>query len=224
MAQSQLLLDLFRMQWDEAPTVWLDTETTGTRVGFDRCVQVAVVRFDRGEPGESFSALINPGMPIPPEVTEIHGITDAMVKDAMSLGDFFAHPQTIKLLDGAQPGAYNGPFDKHFVPPFGPDWTWPWLDGLTLVRKEDRYAKGAGRHKLAAACERHGVELPKAHDAVSDARSAGRLFYRMGRKMFPKIYTLGGVLGWQRKTEAAEWERFYWWLSTQPPREAQADG
>ncbi len=145
MAQSQLLLDLFRMQWDEAPTVWLDTETTGTRVGFDRCVQIAVVRFHRGEPGESFSALINPGMPIPQEATDIHGITDEMVKDAMSLGDFFAHPQTIRLLDGAQPGAYNGPFDKHFVPPFGPDWTWPWLDGLTLVRKEDRYASGAGR-------------------------------------------------------------------------------
>ncbi len=137
----------------------------------------------------------------------------------MTIEAFFAHPRTIKLLEGAQAGAYNGPFDKHFVPPFGLDWTWPWLDGLTLVRKVDRYVKGSGRHKLAAVCERHGVELPKAHDAVSDARSAGLLFYKLGRKTFPKYYSLGQVLGWQRRTEAEEWIRFYNYVSSNPPRQ-----
>lgn len=201
--------------------MWLDTETTGTRPGFDRCVQVGVVRFENGEPVDSSSALINPGIPIPPEVTLIHGITDEMVKDAITIDAFFAHPRTLKLLEGAQPGAYNGPFDKHFVPPFGEDWTWPFLDALSLVRKVDRFAKGPGRHKLAAACERHGVELPNAHDAASDAKAAGRLFYKLGRKTFPKHYKMGEVLGWQRRTEAEEWIRFYTWLSARPPQEAQ---
>jgi DNA polymerase III subunit epsilon len=218
MAQPQILLDRFKQQWDEVDTVWLDTETTGTRPGFDRCCQVAVVRFEKGEPVDQSSALINPGIPIPHEATLIHGITDEMVKDASTLEAFFAHPLTQKLLEGAQPGAYNGPFDKHFVPPFGEDWTWPWLDALSLVRKVDRYASGKGRHKLAVTCERHGVELPQAHDAASDAEAAGRLFYKLGRKTFPKIYTMGSVLGWQRRTEAEEWIRFYGWLSQQPPR------
>lgn len=221
MAQSQLLLDLFRMQWDVAPTVWLDTETTGTRVGFDRCVQVAVVRFDRGEPGASFSALINPGMPIPQEATDIHGITDAMVKDAMSLGEFFAHPQTIKLLELAQYAAYNASFDRYFIPPIGEDWSWPWADSLTLVRKVDRFERGKGRHKLGVACARHGIELAEAHSAGADARAAGQLFYKLGRQTFPKHYTMGQLLIWQRREEAEEWGRFMTWLSAQPPREAQ---
>ncbi len=80
MAQPQLLLDQYKMQWDTVPAIFLDTETTGTRVGFDRCCQVAIVRFENGEPVDQSSALINPGIPIPPEVTEIHGITDEMVR------------------------------------------------------------------------------------------------------------------------------------------------
>jgi len=218
MAQSTLLLQQFNMVWHEVPTVWVDTETTGTRPGFDRCVQLGFCRFERGEPVSSFTTFVNPGMPIPAEATDIHGITDAMVADAPTLVEVFALPITIKALEDAQPGAYNGPFDKHFVPPFGADWTWPWLDALSLVRKVDRYAKGPGRHKLATVCERHGVQLDKAHDAGSDAKAAGMLFYKMGREEFPKGYTMGRVLGWQRRVEAEEWIRFYSWLSTQPPR------
>lgn len=218
MAQSPLLMQQFKTPWDAVPTVWIDTETTGVRPGFDRCVQIGIVRFEDAEPVGAFAALIDPGMPIPAEATAIHGITDEHVRGACSLEMFFADPVTKRLLEGAQAGAFNGPFDKHFVPPFGEDWTWPWLDALSLVRKVDRYAKGPGRHKLGACCERHGVELPKAHDASSDAQAAGRLFYKLGRAEFPKGYTMGQVLGWQRRTEAEEWIRFYGWLSQQPPR------
>lgn len=217
MAQSALLLQQFNQQWDTVDTVWVDTETTGVRPGFDRCVQIGIVRFENGQEVDSSAALINPGIPIPPEATLIHGITDEQVKDAITLEAFFAHPRTLKLIGGAQAGAYNGPFDKHFVPPFGLDWTWPWLDALSLVRKIDRFAKGAGRHKLATVCERHGVELDKAHDAAADAKAAGRLFYKLGRATFPKVYTMGSVLGWQRRTEAEEWIRFYGWLASKPP-------
>jgi DNA polymerase III epsilon subunit-like protein len=124
------------------------------------------------------------------------------------------------LLRDAQPAAYNAPFDRYFVPPFGDDWTWPWLDALSLVRKVDRFAKGAGRHKLAMACGRHGVALPDAHNAGADARACGELLFKIGRELFPKQYTLGEVLGWCRRAEAEEWFRFNEWLSRQPPREA----
>jgi DNA polymerase-3 subunit epsilon len=216
------VIKFFNQQWDEVDTTWIDTETTGTKPGFDRCVQIAVVRFQAGEPVGSARDFINPGIPIPEAAAAIHGITDLAVKDAPAIHEFMARADVQALLKDSQPAAYNAPFDKHFVPPFGDDWTWPWLDALSLVRKVDRFAKGAGRHKLEATCKRHGIELVGAHEASADATAAGRLFYKLGRQEFPRAYTLGAALTWQRRVEAEEWSRFMGWLSTQPPREESA--
>lgn len=95
-------------------------------------------------------------------------------------------------------------------------------DALSIVRKVDRYAKGKGRHKLAATCERHGIALPEAHNAGADARACGELLFKIGRALFPKNYTLGQALGWCRRAEAEEWFRFNEWLSRQPPLESVA--
>lgn len=214
------MLRFFHAQWDSVPIVVIDTETTGLLVGKDKAVSVALVRFENGKPVGSFASFVNPGFPIPAEATAIHKITDAAVQCAPTVEELFADPRVTALLEGAQPAAYNGPFDKHFVPPFGEDWTWPWLDALSLVRKVDRYAKGAGRHKLAPTCERHGIALDNAHDAESDARAAGELLLKLGKQEFPQKYALGQALGWQRRSEAEEWFRFNEWLSKQPPREA----
>ena len=214
------MLKFFNAQWDEVPTVWIDTETTGKQPGRDRTVQVGIVRFERGEVVGSVWSYIDPGVPIPTEATAIHGITDDLMRGAPTLAEYFEGQNVQRLLAEAQCGAYNGNFDRFFVPPFGEDWTWPWLDALSLVRKVDRFAKGAGRHKLEASCKRHGIELAKAHDATGDARAAGQLFYKLGRATFPKRYRMGEVLGWQRRVEAEEWIRFYSWLSTQPKLEA----
>ena len=216
------MLKYFNLPWDSVPIVVLDTETTGLAVGKDKAVSVALVRFENGARVGSFSSFLNPGFPIPEAATAIHKITDAAVANAPSIADLFADARVTALLDGAQPAAYNGPFDRHFVPPFGDDWTWPWLDALSLVRKVDRFAKGAGRHKLEATCRRHGIALDNAHDAEGDACAAGELLFKLGRETFPKDYTLGQALGWQRRAEAEEWFRFNEWLSRQPPREAGA--
>jgi DNA polymerase III epsilon subunit-like protein len=212
------MLRFFNQQWDSVDTIWIDTETTGLRAGADRCVQVGLVRFQGGVAVASSCSYINPGFPIPAEATAIHKITDEMVGGAPTLAEYFTHPRTLELLRDAQPAAYNAPFDKWFVPPVGEDLAWPWLDALSLVRDIDKYVKGKGRHRLENACQRHGVEHAKAHDAGADARAAGELFYKLGRRKFPKHYKLGDVLGWQRRVEAEEWHRFTTWLSTQPPQ------
>ena len=219
------MLKFFSHRWDQVPTAWIDTETTGTRPGVDRACSVAIVRFENGKPVDSGSCLVDPGIPIPPEATAIHGITNEMASEhGDTLEKFFAHPNTKRLLDGAQPAAYNAPFDKNFVPPFGDDWTWPWLDGLSIVRVADRFERGKGRHRLEAAAARHGIKLGKAHDAESDARAAGELFYKLVPQVRPRDITLGALLKWQREREAEEWFRFSDWLHRQPPREAVANG
>lgn len=215
------MLRFFNTPWPDVPTVWIDTETTGKRPGVDRAVQVGFARFERGICVARAAWFVNPGIPIPPEATAIHGITDAMVADMPTIEQGFAGQQVMALLDGAQPAAYNAPFDRHFVPPFG-DWTWQWLDALSLIRRVDRYVKGPGRHKLEVAAERHGIPLPKAHNAEADAIAAGTLFYKIAPSVFeePERHTLGQALCKQAIWEADERYRFLEWLSRQPPREA----
>ena len=217
------MLRFFNQQWDTVPLTVIDTETTGVQPGRDRTVQVGMVRFEGGQVVGSFTSLVNPGILIPASATAIHGITDEMVGGAPTLAEVFAHPTAVKLLEGVQFGAYNCQFDRHFIPPIGDDWSYPWVDSLSFVRKVDKYARGKGRHRLGVACERHGIVLTEAHSASADARAAGELFYKLGRQTLPKHYTMGQLLIWQRREEAEEWGRFMTWLSNQPPRAEGSD-
>jgi DNA polymerase-3 subunit epsilon len=216
------VLTRFNDPWDSVPLCVIDTETTGKRPGIDRTVQVGAARFEQGKLVAVDQWLVNPGIPIPAEATSVHGITDEMVSGAHTLTELFTGTSIQHLIAEAQPAAYNAAFDRHFVPPFGHDWSWPWLDVLMLVRKQDRFAKGAGRHKLAASCERHGITLTAAHSAGADAQACGELLYKLGRETFPKRYTLGQALGFCRRAEVEEWFRYNEWLSRQPAREEKA--
>lgn len=216
------MLKHFNDPWESVPVVVVDTETTGKMPGVDQTVQVGLARFESGKLVSRDQWLVDPGIPIPAEATEIHKITDEMVKGAPTLSELFAGTSIQHLLKDAQPAAYNAAYDRHFVPPFGERWDWPWLDVLMLIRKQDRFAKGAGRHKLSATCERHGIALIAAHSAGADAQACGELLYKVGRETFPKGYSLGQALGFCRRAEVEEWFRFSEWLSRQPPREAGA--
>jgi DNA polymerase-3 subunit epsilon len=63
------------------PVVVLDLETTGMNIVTDRIVEIALLKINIDGSEEEKLMLINPGIPIPPEVSQIHGITDEDVKD-----------------------------------------------------------------------------------------------------------------------------------------------
>lgn len=218
------MLKWFNSLWSTVPTCWNDTETTGTHPGRDRVVSVACVRFENQKPVARLSSLIDPGIPIPAEATAVHGITNDQVKGAPRLDQFFARQDVRELLRDAQPGAFNQSFDKKFLEQYLDDWTWPWLDSLSFVRKFDRYLSGKGRHKLELTCKRYGIVLERAHTAEADAEAAGRLFYVLGERIFPKVgdkgfpngYSLGQALGWQMRIDCAEWLRFNQWRADNP--------
>jgi len=93
--------------------VGFDTETTGLYPGFDQVVEIAACRFRNGETIDTFQTLVNPERDIPPEVTEIHGITEEMVKDSPNgleaVTMFLEYIGTDPLL------AHNAPFDERFI-------------------------------------------------------------------------------------------------------------
>lgn len=212
------MLSLFNRAWEEVPIVVIDVETTGVVPGVDAAVQVALVRFEKRKVVGRFSALVNPKRTIPMGATAIHGVTDKDVKSAPSIDALFALVSSAhEILDGAQPAAYNAPFDQRFVPArVFDDWTWPWLDPLVAVRAVDRFVRGEGRHKLSAACARRGIALEKAHDAAADAEATGHLLYHVLSEV-PAIVdqSLGSVLAWQMRTAADQWADFNVWRSNQ---------
>lgn len=65
----------------QKPLAFFDLETTGLDIVKDRIVEISILKIFPNHKREQLYYLINPGMPIPPEVSAIHGIKDIDVKD-----------------------------------------------------------------------------------------------------------------------------------------------
>jgi DNA polymerase III subunit epsilon len=70
-----------------SPLVILDLETTGTWKEKDRIVEIGMVKLLPDGSRETYLRRVNPGIPIPPEVSELIGITDQDVKDAPAFAE-----------------------------------------------------------------------------------------------------------------------------------------
>jgi DNA polymerase III subunit epsilon len=87
------------------PLIFFDLETTGTNVCRDKIVEIAAVKmFPDGEK-ISRVQLINPLMPIPAEVSLIHGITDEDVKDAPPFKNIAR--ELAKFFEGSDLAGFN---------------------------------------------------------------------------------------------------------------------
>ena len=87
------------------PLAFIDLETTGVNLGTDRILEIAIVKILTDGTRSVKRKLINPGMPIPKASSDIHGITDDMVKDAHL---FKQVAQELKqMLDGCDFAGYN---------------------------------------------------------------------------------------------------------------------
>jgi len=69
------------------PLVILDLETTGVSIASDRIVEFSALKVSPGDAEEWLTLRINPGIPISPEATSVHGITDADVANEPSFKD-----------------------------------------------------------------------------------------------------------------------------------------
>lgn len=72
------------------PLVIFDLETTGTNISHDRIVEICLIKVFPDEREEIRTYRVNPGIPIPKETSEIHGIYDADVADKPSFRELGA--------------------------------------------------------------------------------------------------------------------------------------
>jgi len=87
------------------PLAVIDLETTGTNLSSDRIVEIAIVKLMPDGSKTVKHKLINPGMPIPKQASDIHGITDDHVKESPSFRQ--AANELKQFLDHSDLAGYN---------------------------------------------------------------------------------------------------------------------
>lgn len=87
------------------PVIFFDLETTGINVAVDRIVELSYLKVDVNGNESSKTIRVNPGVPIPPKSTEIHGIRDEDVKDAPQFSEIAK--SLAKEFEGCDLAGYN---------------------------------------------------------------------------------------------------------------------
>ncbi|MBS1757267.1 MAG: 3'-5' exonuclease [Bacteroidetes bacterium] len=87
------------------PIAFIDLETTGVNLTLDRIVEIAIVKILPDGSKQVKRKIINPQMPIPQASSDIHGITDEMVKDAPTFKQ--AANEIKQFLENCDLGGYN---------------------------------------------------------------------------------------------------------------------
>ena len=173
----------------DAPVFVFDTETTSLDPKEARIVELGAAHFE----GRAFQgprrALLDPGVPIPSACSEIHGITDEMVRGKP---DFAAvAPRFLEHLDGergqGEPPilvgynaiAYDVPvinaeLSRHrFEEAIDANNV---LDPIIFVRWSLRHLR---KRTLQGVCAHFGLEPGRAHSAAADAKATGELLFTM---------------------------------------------
>ncbi|MCE8014892.1 DNA polymerase III subunit epsilon [Halomonas sp. MCCC 1A17488] len=158
--------------------VAFDTETTGLELRRgDTVISIGACRIVNGRllASDTFDVRVDPGRPIPPASTAIHGITDSEVAGAPPLPVIL--PRFRDYIGDAVILAHNAAFDLLALQPTdsGTTLDMPVLDTLLLSRALDESLDG---HDLDTLAERYDLSFPPGtrHTAIGDARVTAELW------------------------------------------------
>ena len=87
------------------PICFFDLETTGINISKDRIVEISIHKVYPDGKEETYTKKVNPTIPIPPEVTLVHGISDADIADAPTFKDLAKEVYT--LIKDSDLGGFN---------------------------------------------------------------------------------------------------------------------
>jgi len=158
------------------PLALFDIETTGVDPESDSIIQIGIARFDLDDKVETYSTLVNPGVPVPEEVQELTGITDEMLVDAPSFVD--VADEINRLLGDADVCGYNiirfdlpfleNAFSDHFMELAKPE-DQQVLDVYQIFRKKEP-------HTLERAVAHYtGQPHVQSHQALDDVAATSRV-------------------------------------------------
>ncbi|GHU05947.1 hypothetical protein FACS1894158_10600 [Betaproteobacteria bacterium] len=173
--------------------VFVDLETTGANFANDRIMEIGLVEVGRNDQDSvrEWSALVDPGVPVPPFITGLTGIDTAMVEGAPSFAQLA--PELLEKLRGRLFIAHNARFDygflKHEFKRLGIDFH---ATNLCTVKLSRALFPEYHRHSLDTLIERYGIAVDDRHRALADARVLWEL-WRRWHDLLPEDTIRGAV-------------------------------
>lgn len=153
------------------PLAFFDLETTGTNVVKDRIVEISIYKVQPDGTAETLTRLVNPEMPIPREVTDIHGITNEDVANAPTFKQLA--PVLNVFLDNCDLAGYNS--NKFDIPMLIEEFLRAGIEfdikKRRLVDVQNIFHKMEPRTLKAAYKFYCGKELVDAHAAEADTKA-----------------------------------------------------
>ncbi len=161
----------------DADYVVFDVETTGPKTPPCRIMEIGACRVRGGRIVDEFQTLVNPLMPIPPFISHLTGISDAMVTDAPIFAE--VAPAWLDFADRAVLVAHNAPFDMRFIN-HELSLVFPGRrmcnSHLCTVALSRRAVPELTSHRLHYLAQHFAIHFPRRHRAGNDARATAEIF------------------------------------------------
>ena len=169
---------LAQKRLSELTFVAFDVETTGLDLRTERIVEVGAVKFDGSGVLDTYGQLVNPGRPIPPALTAIHGITDEMVAKNPPITSVV--PEFEEFAGDAVLVAHNAQFDVGFFDAAFAETGIEPLPGPILCTRELSRGifLGLSDYKLTTLARLLGIPAVEHHHALADAGYSAHVFRR----------------------------------------------
>ena len=158
----------------------VDIETTGGKAIRDAITEIAVLLIDHGKVTGTWQTLINPGVPIPPFITELTGIHNGMVKSAPRFSEVAS--ELMQVLEGRVFVAHNARFDYGFIKQALKREAFEYTtQPLCSVKLSRALFPGFKSHSLDALIKRFNLQLPSRHRAFGDCLAIAQFFAATGK-------------------------------------------
>ncbi len=171
----------------ETTFVVVDLETTGCSSQSNAITEIGAVKVRGGAVLGEFQTLVDPGGPVPPMITVLTGITDAMLIDAPRIESVL--PSFLEFAHGAVLVAHNAPFDIGFLKAAAArlDLHWPRptvVDTVALARRVVTRDE-APNNKLSSLAALFRADVTPNHRALEDARATVDVLHGLLGRMAP---------------------------------------
>jgi DNA polymerase III subunit epsilon len=172
------------------PIAFIDLETTGVNLGTDRIIEIAVVKILTDGTKSVKRKLINPEIPIPKAASDIHGITNEMVKDAPTFKQV-AH-ELKQMLDGCDFAGYNS--NRFDIPLLMEEFLRAQIDfdmrGRKLLDVQNIFHKMEPRTLSAA----YKFYCDKSHDGAHSAEADAQATFEILEAQLKRYTELGNTV------------------------------
>lgn len=156
----------------------VDIETTGGSPVSEKITEIAIYIYDGEKVIDEFISLINPEKKIPYYITQLTGISNAMVANAPKF--YEAAKQIIEITKDKVFVAHNVNFDYNFIKQefkqLGYDF---FREKLCTVNLSRMVIPGYKSYSLGKLCQKINIEVEGRHRAAGDALATVKLFQHL---------------------------------------------